>query len=78
MRISRNAVHLELIRLESMKSFEERENLKFAIKAPDGQMVMPKRQWRWGPARVDQATKAGELYLQRTATEIGPLVQSSI
>jgi len=51
--------------LESMKSFEERENLRFAIEAPDGQMVMPKRQWRWSPARVAQAAKAGELYFSR-------------
>lgn len=51
--------------LESMKSFEERANLRFPIKAPDGTMVMPKRQWRWGPARVEQAAKAGELYFSK-------------
>jgi len=48
--------------LESMKSFEERTNLQFSIKAPDGTMVKPKRQWRWSPARVEQAEKAGELH----------------
>lgn len=48
-----------------MKSFEERANLRFPIKAPDGMMVMPKRQWRWGPARVEQAAKAGELHFSK-------------
>jgi adenine-specific DNA-methyltransferase len=51
--------------LESMKSFEERENLRFPIKAPDGQQVMPKRQWRWSSARVEQAEKRGELYFTK-------------
>lgn len=51
--------------LESMKSFEERANLRFAIKAPNGTMVMPKRQWRWGPTRVEQAAKAGELHFSK-------------
>jgi adenine-specific DNA-methyltransferase len=51
--------------LESMKSFEGRANLRFAIKAPDGTMVMPKRQWRWGRARVEQAAKTGELHVSK-------------
>ena len=51
--------------LESMKSFGERENLRFPIKAPDGQMVMPKRQWRWSPSRVEEASKAGELHFSK-------------
>jgi adenine-specific DNA-methyltransferase len=51
--------------LESMKSFGERANLRFPIKAPDGTMVMPKRQWRWSPSRVEQATKDGELYFSK-------------
>jgi adenine-specific DNA-methyltransferase len=51
--------------LESMKSFEERENLRFPIKTPDGQQIMPKRQWRWGLARVEQAIKTGELYFTK-------------
>jgi adenine-specific DNA-methyltransferase len=50
---------------ESMKSFEERENLRFAIRAPDGTMVMPKRQWRWSKARVDQAQAQGALHFSR-------------
>ena len=51
--------------LESMKSFEERPNLRFAVEAPDGQMVMPKRQWRWSPARVAEARRAGELHFTK-------------
>jgi adenine-specific DNA-methyltransferase len=51
--------------LESMKSFEERANLRFAIKAPDGEMVSPKRQWRWGPTRVAKAVETGELHFSR-------------
>jgi adenine-specific DNA-methyltransferase len=51
--------------VESMKSFEERANLRFPIMAPDGTSVMPKRQWRWSPARVDEAAKAGELHFSK-------------
>jgi adenine-specific DNA-methyltransferase len=47
--------------LESMKSFEERKNLVFPIKAPDGTEVMPKRQWRWSKDRVEKAIGSGEL-----------------
>ena len=47
--------------LESMKSFEERKKLQFPIEAPDGTMVMPKRQWRWSPDRVQRAKKEGAL-----------------
>ena len=51
--------------LESMKSFEERENLRFPIRAPDGEMVMPKRQWRWSRSRVEEASKSGELHFTK-------------
>ena len=51
--------------LESMKSFEERENLRFPIHAPDGKSVMPKRQWRWSQEHVEQAAKAGELHFSK-------------
>jgi adenine-specific DNA-methyltransferase len=47
--------------LEAMKSFDERENLNFPIPAPDGTQVFPKRQWRWGPARVAEALAKGEI-----------------
>ena len=47
--------------LEAMKSFDVRENLNFPITAPNGDKVWPKRQWRWGPERVAQALKDGEI-----------------
>ncbi len=43
--------------LEAMKSFDVRENLKFPIEAPNGDLVWPKRQWRWGKERVETALK---------------------
>jgi adenine-specific DNA-methyltransferase len=47
--------------LEATKSMGERKNLVFGIKAPDGSIVMPKRQWLWGEERVKEALKRGEL-----------------
>ena len=47
--------------LEAMKSFDERENLKFPIKAPNGELVYPKRQWRWSKERVQQALNRNEI-----------------
>lgn len=47
--------------LEAMKSFDLRENLNFPIPAPDGTEVWPKRQWRWGQERVEQALAINEI-----------------
>ena len=47
--------------LEAMKSFDERENLNFPIPAPDGTEVWPKRQWRWGRERVEEALGKNEI-----------------
>lgn len=47
--------------LEAMKSFDLRENLNFPIPAPDGTNVWPKRQWRWGQERVEQALSVNEI-----------------
>lgn len=47
--------------LEAMKSFDERENLKFSIPAPDGSDVFPKRQWRWGQKTAFEALEKGEI-----------------
>ena len=47
--------------LEAMKSFDERENLKFPIAAPNGELVYPKRQWRWSKERVELALKRNEI-----------------
>jgi len=51
--------------LEATKSMGERRNLVFAIKAPDGTEVMPKRQWLWSKERVEQALTKGELAFLR-------------
>ena len=47
--------------LEAMQSFDERDNLKFPIEAPDGELVYPKRQWRWGQERVQLALSRNEI-----------------
>ena len=47
--------------LEATKSMGERKNLVFAIPAPDGNEVWPKRQWLWGKDRVAEALKNDEL-----------------
>ena len=43
--------------LEAMKSFDERDNLNFPIPAPNGDMVWPKRQWRWAEDTATEAIK---------------------
>jgi adenine-specific DNA-methyltransferase len=47
--------------LEATKSMGERKNLMYGIKAPDGSIVFPKRQWLWGEERANEALKNGEL-----------------
>ncbi len=47
--------------LEATKSMGERKNLVFPITAPDGSIVMPKRQWLWSRERVEETSKKGEL-----------------
>lgn len=47
--------------LEAVKSVDERENLKYSIKAPDSSLVKPKRQWRWSRERLEQALKNDEV-----------------
>lgn len=45
--------------LEAMKSFEDRPNLAFPIRAPDGSELRPKRQWRWSKERMEEALAKG-------------------
>ncbi len=52
--------------LEATKSMDNRVNLVFAIQAPDGTNVMPKRQWWWSKSRVDEALKNDELVFTKT------------
>ena len=52
--------------LEAMKSFEDRPNLSFPIRAPDGSEIRPKRQWRWSRERMDDAIDKGEVAFIKT------------
>ncbi|HWF44518.1 MAG TPA: site-specific DNA-methyltransferase [Candidatus Kapabacteria bacterium] len=47
--------------LEATKSMDERANLVYPIKAPDGSKIMPKRQWWWSRERTEAAIKNDEL-----------------
>lgn len=47
--------------LEATKSMDDRKNLVFPIKAPDGKKIMPKRQWLWSKERVAVAIGKDEL-----------------
>ncbi len=47
--------------LEAGKSMENRKNLVYSIKAPDGSNISPKRQWVWGKDRVLDALKHQEI-----------------
>ncbi|MFH0771438.1 MAG: site-specific DNA-methyltransferase [Candidatus Omnitrophota bacterium] len=51
--------------LEAGKSMGDRDNLRFAITAPDGKKIYPKRQWIWAKERVDNAIKQGEIGFQK-------------
>lgn len=51
--------------LESMKSFEERPNLRFSVVAPDGKEVWPKRQWRWSKERMSAECEAGHVHFSK-------------
>jgi adenine-specific DNA-methyltransferase len=53
--------------LEAAKSMGERKNLVFAVTAPDGTEVWPKRQWLWAKERVEQAILDGELEFNKSA-----------
>ena len=52
--------------LEAMKSFEDRPNLSFPIRVPDGSELRPKRQWRWSPERMSKAIQRGEVEFVKT------------
>ncbi len=47
--------------LEAGNSMDERPNLRFAIIAPDGTEIWPRRQWVWGKNKVEDAQKRGAL-----------------
>lgn len=51
--------------LEAMKSFEDRPNLCFPIPTPDGDTLLPKRQWRWSKERMHEALAKKEVSFSR-------------
>lgn len=55
--------------LEPAASMGDRPNLRYAIAAPDGTEIWPKRQWLWAHERVDEAIARGELEFKNTGGE---------
>lgn len=53
--------------LEATKSMDSRENLIYPIPAPDGSMIMPKRQWLWSKERAYEALANNELEIYQGA-----------
>lgn len=51
--------------LEATKSMGERKNLVFAIPAPDGTEIWPRRQWLWSKERAFEAAKNKEIAFLR-------------
>ena len=47
--------------LEAGNSMDSRPNLRFAIPAPDGSEIWPRRQWVWGQEKVNHALANGLL-----------------
>jgi adenine-specific DNA-methyltransferase len=53
--------------LEAGRSMDARENLRYAVPAPDGTKVLPKRQWKWGEDRTLEALRKSELEFTKTS-----------
>lgn len=47
--------------LEAGKAMDARPNLIYPISAPDGTMIMPKKQWLWSKERVMEALKNDDI-----------------
>jgi adenine-specific DNA-methyltransferase len=52
--------------LEPADSMADRPNLRFAVIAPDGTEVWPRRQWLWGKEKFVAAAEAGRLDFKKT------------
>lgn len=55
--------------LEAGKSLDARPNLVYAIKAPDGKLIYPKRQWKWDQSHVLSALEEDELYFNKVGND---------
>jgi adenine-specific DNA-methyltransferase len=62
--------------LEAMKSFEDRPNLAFPIRAPDGSKIKPKRQWRWSVERMEGPGKGRSYFRQDTYRSMGCIFEA--
>ena len=51
--------------LEAGKAMDSRPNLIYGIPAPDGSIIMPKRQWLWSKERAFEALKNNELEITK-------------
>ena len=51
--------------LEAGKAMDARPNLVYPIPAPDGTMIMPKRQWLWSKERAYAALENNELEISK-------------
>jgi adenine-specific DNA-methyltransferase len=51
--------------LEAGKAMDERKNLVYPIKAPNGESIAPKKQWLWSEQRVLDAVSKNELEFVR-------------
>lgn len=51
--------------LEAGKAMDSRGNLIYPIPAPDGTMIMPKKQWLWSKERAYEALEKGELEIAK-------------
>lgn len=51
--------------LEAGKAMDARPNLIYPIPAPDGSMIMPRRQWLWSKERAYEALEKNELEIVR-------------
>lgn len=52
--------------LEAGNSMGDRPNLRFPIIAPDGSEILPRRQWVWSKARIEEASRNGYLKFYKT------------
>lgn len=53
--------------MEAVKSFDIRTNLRFPVKSPEGDEIWPKRQWRWGKERFEEAIKNDEVIFKKNS-----------
>lgn len=52
--------------LEATKSMDSRENLVYGIPGPDGNEILPKRQWWWSKKRAFEALENDELVFTKS------------